>query len=102
VSFRRPKSEAREAIRWRDFLLDQRELFEESGLPGLMVERRIFDEFLMEGFVEMPGGLADGVAFDVDELDEQQRVALGSLVALYVARFGDPGLTGAIALLEPK
>jgi hypothetical protein len=54
----------------------------------------------MEGFVEMPGGLADGVAFDLEELDEKQSVALRKLVAVYVARFGDPGLTGAIALLQ--
>ena len=89
-----------DAIRWSEFLTEQRALFESSGLPGLATDRSVFDGFLMEGFVEMPGGLADGVAFDLDELDAKQRAALGKLVALYVARFGDPGPTGAIALLQ--
>jgi hypothetical protein len=102
VSFRRSKTQAQYATRWREFLGEQRDLFDASGLPGMVADRSVFDEFLMEGFVGMPGALADGVAFDLDELDEKQRAALGRLVALYVARFGDPGLTGAIASLQAK
>lgn len=101
MGFRRSKEEARVTLRWRDFRADQKQLFEKAGLPGSMADRRIFDEFLMEAFVEMPGGLAHGVAFNLDELRPDQREALGQLVALYVDRFPDPGVARVIELLIP-
>jgi hypothetical protein len=101
VGFRRPKEEAHEALRWRDFKSEQRQLFENAGLPGFMADRGVFDEFLMEGVVEMPGGLADGVAFNLDELRPDQREALGQLVALYLDRFPSPGVARVIELLLP-
>ena len=48
--------------------------------------------------VERPGGLADGVAFDLDELRPE---LLGQLVALYVDRFPDLGVARVIELLIP-
>jgi hypothetical protein len=102
VGFRTPKEEAHEALRWRDFKTEQKLLFEKAGLAGFMADRSIFDEFLMEAFVEMPGGLADGVAFDLHDLQLEQREALGQLVALYLDRFPNPGLTGALEVLMPK
>jgi hypothetical protein len=101
MGFRRPKEEAREALGWRDFKAEQKQLFEKAGLPAVMADRGIFDEFLMEAFVEMPGGLADGVAFNLDELRPDQREAFGQLVALYLDRFPDPGLARVIELLIP-
>jgi len=91
VSFRWSQTQAHHANRWREFLAEQRELFEVSGLPGIVADRSVFDEFLMEGFVEMPGGLAVGVACDLGELYEREGAGLGRGVALYVARFGEPG-----------
>ncbi len=102
MSFRKPKTEARDALRRRDFRAEERELFEDSGLPGAIADRRVFAEFLKEGFLEMLGGLADGTAFDLDELDQNQQAALGRLVSRSVVEFGDPGLTGAIARLQPN
>jgi hypothetical protein len=79
-------------MRWREFLDAERELFARAGLPGVVSDRERFDDFVMHGFIPMPGGLADGTMFSVDELDRDQREALERLVRLYVERFGDPGV----------
>jgi CdiI immunity protein len=94
VTFRRSKDQARQARSWQDFTLSQRHLFDEAGLPGILSEdREAFEYFLMEGFLPMPGGLADGTRFEALELDVPQRDALDRLVLLYVGRFGDPGVS---------
>jgi hypothetical protein len=92
MSFRRSKVEAQTAMRWREFLAAEQGLFAQASLPGVLGEREKFDDFLMHGFLPMPGGLADGTMFSVDELNGDQREALERLVALYVERFGDPGV----------
>lgn len=94
MTFRRSKDEARQARAWRDFALTQRDLFDEAGLPGVLSEDRdAFEYFLMEGYLPMPGGHADGTRFDALELGSAQRDALDRLVVLYVGRFGDPGVS---------
>jgi hypothetical protein len=93
VGYRRSKKEAHEAIRWLEFLNEQKRLFARAGLPGALTDRSLFDDFLADAFVPMPGGLADGTMFDIKELDAEQREALARLANLYVAEFGDPGVT---------
>jgi hypothetical protein len=56
----------------------------------------------MHGFVPLPGGLADGVAFDLDELSGEQQAALGQLIVKYLSRFENPGTARAIELLLPE
>jgi hypothetical protein len=99
VGHRRPKSEARNAIGWGTFRVDRAALFAASGLPGLLDNQAEFDYFLMHGYVPMPDESASSSAFDVDELDEAQRAALSELILCYVDAFGDPGVSGLIALL---
>jgi hypothetical protein len=99
MGFRRSKDDARLGMRWREFRGEQEELFDKAGLPGSMADRRIFDEFLMEGFV-VP--CDDVGAFDIDELRPDQREALGELATLYVDRFPDPGVARVIELLMPE
>ena len=92
VSFRRSKADAADDRRWRQFLDSERDLFRESGLPGAVVERAVFDDVLMHAFLPMPGGLADGTRFDVDELSAGQREVLRRLVERYLEEFEDPGV----------
>jgi hypothetical protein len=94
VTFRRPKEDAQKAREWRAFTVLERELFDEAGLPGVLSEdREAFEDFLMHGFLAMPGGLADGARFDTEEQTATQRNALDKLAARYVERFGDPGVS---------
>ena len=74
--------------------MSSRELFNRAGLPGVLSEDQdAFEDFLMEGFLSMPGGLADGTRFSADELGATQRDSLDELAALYVDQFGDPGVS---------
>lgn len=101
MSFRRSKKGTREGLRWVEFRAAENDLFARAGLPGFFADRDRFDEFLMEAFSEMPGGLADGAAFSLDERDAPQREALGELVSLYLDRFPDPGVCRKVELLMP-
>jgi hypothetical protein len=70
------------------------ELFDRAGLPGVLSEEQdAFEDFLMDGFLSMPGGLADGTRFSADELDVTQRDSLDELAALYVEQVRDPGVS---------
>ena len=99
MAFRRPKDVARDRVRWREFVHGQSALFDAAGLPVSLADHRTFGDFLMHGFVPMPGGVADGVSFDLDELSPEQRLALGRLVSLYLERFSDPGIDPAVGRL---
>jgi hypothetical protein len=94
VTYRRSKDDPHKARMWHDFTLSQRELFDKAGLPGLLSEDQdAFEDFLMEGFLPMPGGLADGTRFSADELGATQRDSLDELATCYVEQFGDPGVS---------
>jgi len=94
VTYRRSRDDAHKARTWRDFKLSQRELFDSSGLPGVLSEDQdAFEDFLMHGFLPMPGGLADGTRFSADELSATQRDSLDELAALYVEQVRDPGVS---------
>lgn len=97
--YRRPKSAARDATRWRAFCADHAALFAASGLPGLVADQEKFDYFLMHAYVPMPWEGAPSSTFDVDELDRAQRTALSALIRLYLESFGDPGADGLVAIL---
>lgn len=87
MGYRRPEQNAELERRWRDFTSDEQRLFDEAGLPGVLrSDHRVFDHFLMHGFLD------DGSGFDVGQLDAVQRIALDQLVGVYVLRFYDPGV----------
>ena len=94
VSYRRSRDDAHKARTWQDFTVSQRELFDSSGLPGVLTsDQDAFEDFLMHGFLPMPGGLADGTRFSADELAPTQRDSLDELAALYVEQVRDPGVS---------
>jgi hypothetical protein len=94
VTYRRSKNHAELARAWRDFTVSERSLFDQAGLPGLLVEDQdAFEDFLMHGFLTMPGGHAGGTWFSTDELNVSQRDALDELAALYMKRVRDPGVS---------
>lgn len=94
MGFRRSKDAAHRARDWREFTATHRNLFDAAGLPGVLADdHEAFIDFLMHGFLSMPGGLADGTRADTRDLNAQQWKALDGLVALYVERFGDPGVS---------
>ena len=59
--YRRPKESAAVAKRWREFSDGQRHVFERAGLPGsLMHDQKLFDDFLMHGYIEDGSGFKHG------------------------------------------
>jgi hypothetical protein len=89
MGYRRPKDEAAVERRWREFVAVNAARFDEAGLPVALRDQRTFDDFLEHGFVAMPEGLHDGVAFAVADLSPSQRGVLAQVVVEYVAVFGE-------------
>jgi hypothetical protein len=100
VGFRRGRSDAHYARRWRSFRARNAELFERAGLPGRLADHSEFSYFVEHSYVPMPGEGATSSMFDVDHLDEAQRAALLSLIAGYDKEFGDLDASGLRALLS--
>jgi hypothetical protein len=102
VGYRRPRSAADDARRWRSFRLDHEALFDRAGLPGLLDVRNEFVYFLEHGYVPMPEEAITSASFEVEELDEAQRAALRALIAAYDEEFGDAVSGSLAAFLAPK
>jgi hypothetical protein len=94
MAFRQSKTAVREAMRWREFVQAERDLFAHSGLPAACRDRRVFDYFLMHA------ELADWSPLTVDDLDAEQCDALGQLVVRYLAQFDDPGVGPPIPVAD--
>lgn len=82
MGYRRAKSDARYARRWRSFRDRNAALFERAGLPGRLADHAEFSYFVEHSYVPMPGEGETGSMFDVDQLDEVQRAALRTLIAM--------------------
>jgi hypothetical protein len=75
---------------------------ERAGLPGVLADRDQFGYFLDHSYVPIPGEGATSNMFDVDELDQEQRAALRTLIALYEEGFGDADASGLLAILASR
>jgi hypothetical protein len=100
VGYRRAKSDARYARRWRSFRDRNAALFERAGLPGRLADHAEFSYFVEHSYGPMPGEGETSSMFDVDQLDEVQRAALRTLIANYDDEFGDLDAAGLRALLS--
>lgn len=85
MSFRRSKTAAHEAMKWREFVATHRDLFARAGLPGTLANRDLFTYFMEHGYVD------DGSGFSTVGLDSDQRRALREVARVYIEGFEPDG-----------